>query len=487
VKHLGMLLFVLMPGLARAERPLTYDEVVRLAAERSPGVRQAAAVAEQAEADVRAARGFFDPAFTLGGGWDRGLSRQRFGQFPEPFNLTSDAWNLDLGLQASAPTGTSASFDASVRASTVVVDASGAGGIVGDLFGNGQTQRNYQPSFRLTLSQELLRGIRLAFNLRNVRRAASSLTAAELEQERASQQAIADAAKAYWSWFHLAKVAQNSSRSVVVAEENLRVGTAKVAAGQAAPLEATRLEAALVQARTTALEAENSAAQAADALLLLLGEAPGQSLSPASELGDAPAVQLDPTTAVEDALAGSPEILVARERLRQARLGLADSRHAMWPSLTASVTGGLQGFDDTSLGAAFTLNETMFPSIGIAGTLRVPLGNRAAAGAAQRAAAEVQLLQDALAALEGQTRAAVEQQVRLLASAARRVELTDTNVRLARETLAAEEALHAVGRTLLKDVLEARTQVERAEAEAIRARTDFRAAEVELRRLQGRL
>lgn len=487
MKRLGMLLFALAPGLARAERPLTYDEVVRLAAERSPGVRQADAVADQAEADVRAARGFFDPAFTLGGGWDRGLSRQRFGQFPEPFNLTSDAWNLDLGLQATAPTGTSASFDASVRASTVVVDASGAGGILGDLFGDGETQRNYQPSFRLTLSQELLRGIRLAFNLRNVRQAASSLTAAELERERASQQAVAEAAKAYWSWVHLAKVAQITQQSVVVAEENLRVGTAKVAAGQAAPLEATRLEAALVQARTTALEAENTAAQAADVLLLLLGEAPGQALAPASDPGDAPALQLDAAAAIEDALASSPEVLVARERLRQARLGLADSRHAMWPTLTASVTGGLQGFDDASLGGAFALNETMFPSIGVAGTLRVPLGNRAAAGAAQRSAAEVQRQQDALDALEAQTRAAVEQQVRLLGSAARKVELADTNVRLARETLAAEEALYAVGRALLKDVLESRTELERAQAEAIRARTDFRAAEVELRRLQGRL
>ena len=61
------------------------------------------------------------------------------------------------------------------------------------------------------------------------------------------------------------------------------------------------------------------------------------------------------------------------------------------------------------------------------------------------------------------------------------------NFWLVREILQAEEARHEAGRVLLQEVLEARVQAQRAEAEAVRTRTDFRVAEVEFRRIQGLL
>ena len=50
-----------------------------------------------------------------------------------------------------------------------------------------------------------------------------------------------------------------------------------------------------------------------------------------------------------------------------------------------------------------------------------------------------------------------------------------------------EEALSEAGRTLLKDVLEARTELQRARAEAAKARTDIRLAQAFLLKLQGQL
>jgi outer membrane protein TolC len=81
----------------------------------------------------------------------------------------------------------------------------------------------------------------------------------------------------------------------------------------------------------------------------------------------------------------------------------------------------------------------------------------------------------------------VEDQVRTLESARQRMDLADANVRLAIETLEAEEALFEEGRGLQKDVLEARTQVTRARAEAAKARTDHRLAQTLLLKLQGQL
>jgi outer membrane protein TolC len=93
------------------------------------------------------------------------------------------------------------------------------------------------------------------------------------------------------------------------------------------------------------------------------------------------------------------------------------------------------------------------------------------------------LLSDAIVGV----RIAVAQQLRVLTAAATRIDLADVQVRLARQTLASEEAMHDAGRSLLQDVLEARAAVDSAEAAAVRARTDFRIATVELQRLQGTL
>ena len=47
------------------------------------------------------------------------------------------------------------------------------------------------------------------------------------------------------------------------------------------------------------------------------------------------------------------------------------------------------------------------------------------------------------------------------------------------------EAIADVGRALQKDVLEARNALESARVEAVKSRTDYQLAWVELRRLQG--
>jgi outer membrane protein TolC len=89
--------------------------------------------------------------------------------------------------------------------------------------------------------------------------------------------------------------------------------------------------------------------------------------------------------------------------------------------------------------------------------------------------------------LEASVRASVAQQVRVLQTSQSRIELADANSRLALQTLAAEEALAAAGRSIQKTVLEARAEVDRTAAEAAKARTDHQLAQTELLRLQGQL
>ena len=487
-RSLVLALGVMLANVAVAgDRSLTYEDAVAAALQHAPEVVQANLAKEAARHDVLAANGAFDPTLSLDSRFDRSLSLQRFSQFPDPFRLTSDGWSAGLNVSEVAPTGTSIAFDTRFRSSNSKIDIPDPNSTLAALFEDGSVQKSFEPSFQLSVGQELLRGVRMSYNLQGVRRAKEGLTVAQLQAEGARQQAVADTATAYWTWVQLVRTAEIAQRAVEVAEESFRIGAARVDAGEAAPIERTRLEAAVVQAKSDAIAAEQAAEQAADALLRIMGESPDTAITPGSEPGDAPPLTLDPEQVVQSALEGSVELAVQRSLVDSARRGLGDARHAVLPSLRADVTGGLTGFDKDAWSGAFTLNESMFPNIGVGGTLTVPLGFRASLGAQRSAEVEVAqqeaLLSDAIVGV----RIAVAQQLRVLTAAATRIDLADVQVRLARQTLASEEAMHDAGRSLLQDVLEARAAVDSAEAAAVRARTDFRIATVELQRLQGTL
>lgn len=486
-KTVGILVGSFVAQVALAGQPLSYEDAVVSAVAHAPAVVQANLAREAARHSVTSANGAFDPTLVVDGGFNRSLSLERFGQFPDPFRLTSDGWNMGVNVSEVAPTGTTIAFDSRFASSSSKINLQDPNSTLAALFQDGSVQKAFRPSFQLSIGQELLKGVLMSYNLQGVRRARDGLTVAQLQAEASQQQAVADTSQAYWTWVQLVRTAEIAHRAVDVATESFRVGSARVDAGQAAPVERTRLEAALVQAKSDALSADDAAAQAADGLLRIMGESPDTEIVPGSAPGDAPPLHLDAEAVVTSALTGSLDLAVQRAAVETARRSLADARHAVWPSLRANVEGGLTGFDDTSWPGSFTMYESMFPNIGVGGTLTVPLGFRASLGASRQAETEVArqeaLLSDAIA----QLRIAVAQQLRVLTAAATRIELADVQVKLARETLASEEAMHDAGRSLLQDVLEARAAVDTAEASAVRARTDFRIAEVELRRLQGTL
>jgi outer membrane protein TolC len=484
-----VLVLLLVPSSVLAARPLSYEEAVAAALEHNPTLVGAELTEEQATDDVRSALGKYDPVFTFDGGWQRQQNVSSFAGTPSLSKTTG--WNVGSQFSFLAPTGTTATVSGGLGYGTNEFRGLGS---ASSLFTN--SFAGWTPNLRVQVSQNLLKGLLPSYNLQSVRQARERQSVAALQRDVVRQQAVADVARAYWSFVDADRTADIAHRAVSTAEEALRVGAAQVAEGRLAPVERTRLEAALVQARSSAIEADHAAAAAADALLQLMGEVPGQQVEPVSEVGEVPPLRLDVDAVLGSAFDQSPALAIARQNLSSAGASLRDAKHALWPTLSADVTGSYGGTVPTAdyienlnatKGESFTTNDFVVPSFNVGGTLSLPLGNRAALGAMRRAEAEVARREAELAKAESDLRAAVLAQVRTLESAALKVELADVNLRLARETLAAEEALQAVGRTVTKNVLEARTKAEEAEAAAVRARSDFRRAEVELRRLQGTL
>jgi len=486
----------LLGAPAHAERPLTYSEVLREAIGANPALSRAGHSEREAEASLVAARGIFDPNYGVDLSWRNSQFRGIDDQLGFPFQGSNKRWNLSNSLSGSMSTGTSYNLSAGLTNDAVVSQVSLGGASSLD-----SEQRQFESLATASVTQQLLKGVIAKYNLQNVTLSRQSYTVAQLSTERARQETLATAAESYWNWVYQSNLRDIGLESVAVAEEALRVGRLKVEAGELAPVEETRLEAALVQSQSMALDAANTAEMAANALLLVMGQAPDQVIVPATQPGEVLPMELDLQSATEVALSQNLDIAVARANMDTAEMQQSMARHGRLPTLSATVSGGVSGVSNQSTNANGVITKEASPSealgnltgsesqpfMSVTGNFTVPLGNRAAKGEADRAGYAVYRNRTDLEEIERSVVAQVEEQVRALDSARRKVELADANLRLAEATLKAEEALSEAGRSIQKDVLEARNEVTRTKAEATKARTDYRVALVVLRKLQGQL
>jgi outer membrane protein len=473
-----------------ADRALTHHEVLVAATANNGALAVTRLAHDRAEAEVLGALGAFDPLFQLFAATDRSRAQGFLNGFP--FESTERNWITQGSIGGFLRTGTTWELSTGLRRNeaTYVTDL---GGPTDDT----QETDAFVASTGVTLTQQLLEGIRFRYNVQNVTLSRLQLDVASLTVEKQRQDTLYAASQAYWLWLYQTQLHEIALDAVAVAEEALRVGRLQVDRGQLAPVEGTRLEAALVQAQASALDARNLAEQAANAVLLAMGEDPGQPVIPATAAGDVPEVELDPERAVEVALAQNLDLALARQQVETAQTVFDNARHALLPALSATLDAGVRSQRCTDVsnctqGYALDaisglLSDENQPYVTVSGLLEVPVGNRAARGARDAASADVMLRDRQLADVERAVAGAVEEQVLTLQSARQRMDLADANVRLAEETLRAEEALAAAGRTIQKDVLEARTEVARSRAEAAKARTDFRLAQALLLALQGQL
>jgi outer membrane protein TolC len=475
-----MLIVLTLLG-ARAEEALTYETALREAVDHNPTLQRARLDRDASSVGIRSSQGFLDPVLSVDGNWRSSQNNGFFQGFP--FESKSRSWGVGTELQQTIGTGTSYSLNVGMdrNFSSFVTDF-GIGG------SDERIQDTYTSNLSASLTQQILKGSRMAFNLQNITRARQDLERQELAVEQAVQDALAQTATAYWNWVYQVQLEAIAEEGVEVAAEALRVGRLQLEAGQIAPVEGTRLEAALVDAQTRAMDAAIAADQAADELALLIGREPGQERLPATMDVTPSPLELDPEAAVSVALAQNLDLLTARAEVDFAETNRINAKHGLLPDLSATASAGVSAQQESFSDAVTGLTEPeAFPFVQVAGRFSMPLGNRAARGDLARAGVQVSQRERTVAELEASVRAQVVQQVRVLSASQQRIALADANLALAEQTLAAEEALAEAGRTIQRNVLEARSEVTRLANEAAKARTDHNLARTRLLQLQGQL
>ena len=458
---------------------LSYEDALRLAGERNVTVLGAGQDVLVAEATLLAAKAPFEPLLSSSGGYAFNRDKGYSNQFGSEFESESSGWSWAAGVSQGMATGTSASVDLSLD------EGKGSYNLLAF-----DTSFDQDPTFNsrlaLTVSQSLLQGNRLAYNLQGVRAATRGQTVAEAVALSTRQRALADAASAYWLLHYAREMVAIAQATVEVQHEQQRVTQALVDGGKLAAVERTRIDAATARAERTLLDARDTAAQAEDTLLTVVGEAPGSTVALSSSLPTPPTLSLDAAQVVEAVLAGNPDLAVLRVSADGALLSVGDARHAVLPDLSVSATAGITGYGN-DLGAALDTLGDGYRELQIGAALTVPLLNRADRANLDSAKADAEKARLSLVGQELLLAQQTRSQVRTLQAARQSVDLAQLNVRLAQETLAVERARFAEGKTLQTTVIQAVKDLDEARVAAEKSLIDYQLAVVELERLKGGL
>lgn len=479
-----MLLSILVAAAAAA--PLSYQQALDEALQANISVLGAEADRASAEGALLSSRGTWDPQLTGSLFRNADLSQGRFQGLAYESDTTNVGWTTGLGQTLATGTSWGVDYSGSMNSQLIVYpDSFGAGDIELDVDA-------FSSNLTASLTQQILKGWKMSYNLQSVENARRSLTAAEAGLVQTRQTILASTARAYWDLYAAGRSFQVAERAVRVAEEERRIVDAQVEAGNLAPIEQTRVEAALAQSKLSLIQSRMAMKTASDALAILLGREPGELLEPQTPPGETQAgLNISREGATEAALAGNPGLLIQRVSLETAEINLANARHGRLPTLSVTGRFGLNGYVDednpTYADAAAEMMSFDFQTRYVGANLSAPLGNRVMRGQVDSAAAGVEGARLDLLAAEREVIRQVAELVRTIENASQQVALAELNLDLAEQTLEAEKARQSVGRAIQKDILEAQRRRDEAEAGLISARVSYRKALIDLQALQGKL
>lgn len=402
-----------------ASTPLTLDEVVRAASDRSPVVIAALADLDGARGDQRAADGAFDPtlraAGLLAGGGYPGQRVDVLVEQPTPLWGASVFAGYRVGL-----------------------------GKVPDY--DGKLLTNQHGEVRGGLRVPLLRDGPIDRRRAATRRADLGVTVAELGLKQQRLEVVRLASQRYWDW-----VAAGARVSLTRAWLDLATSrdgdlAERVRRGDIPALERSENERSILQRRAQLTAASRALAEAANELAIFLRDPSGATITPPSSrlpasIPEPAALGLDPARAAEATPARRPDLARIEAQRAQARVDVALAKNQRLPALDVlGVASKDLGAGDASRGK---------PVFEASMLLEVPIPGRAPAGRAQAAEAVAGKLDAQARLARDRAVAEIRNAVVAMETAAERARLADRELDVARSLAEAELARFRLGESNL--------------------------------------
>jgi outer membrane protein TolC len=480
-------MLLLLLATARADDlTLSYDDALSQAVAHNLGLKAIEAEQRSAEGSLLAAQSVFEPTFSANYGYTNDISQDFFSTLG--FYVDSESLYSRWGgsLSSYLPTGTALSLSWSnfdqESTTRYYTDPDNLSDIT-----QTDAQTTFNSNLTASLTQSLLQGFKTTYNLTGVRVARRYLTQVEAQILETKQQVLADTATAYWALYYQNRLVEISTETLQITQEERRVVAARIDRGDLAPVERSRVEAAVLSAESDLLNAQNAATSASETLLLLLGEGAGGSVTLTTTPEPVLTGELNEQAALDEARAYNPGLIQLRVALENAEANLDNARHARLPELSGTAMYTLYG-QETTLGTA--TSELLSGDLRqwyIGADLTVPLGNRADRGTYEQQLSAVEQARTSMMAQELAVDQLVRAQLRAVKLARLQITLAEANLKAAEDTLSADRALRDAGRAIQKDVLESIRDFNNARVAVERARADYNLSLIELSRLRGAL
>jgi outer membrane protein len=318
----------------------------------------------------------------------------------------------------------------------------------------------------------------------------SAITAADRQREAAIQDRsgavndlLLETQTAYWGLVTARESARVLAEAETAYEAHLKDAKNRFEVGTAASNEVLAVQVERDRAELARLQAENSAAVANENLIRLVGLPPGTRVEPAEPLNEPPASPADTEALLTAALAGRPEILALQARAKAARASVEIQKSINRPQASLSL-----GYDYADPNPRILPPQDEFRSTwsaGVAVTVRVFDGDRAAAAAAQ-AAAQADALDRQLEDLKARLRLEVTSRLLDLSSARDALVVAARNLDAAKENVRVARDRYTEGVIPSTELLDAETALLRAGLDQTSASTQVRIALANVDRAVGR-
>jgi outer membrane protein TolC len=336
----------------------------------------------------------------------------------------------------------------------------------------------YNSGFSFDFNLPLLQGFGTETNTEQLVLAENNYDISLSDLEGRAEAVLESVEGAYWDVIASAEALRVARESLERAKDLLNLNRKKVEVGTLAPIEITQAEAGVASEEEGVIVAEETRANAEDELRRLLAIPEGD---PRWAMGivatDRPDITrrtVDLDAAIKTALAERPEMIRARQNVRNLELSERVARHETRHQLDFNANYGPSGTSVEGMGESVSLALQRFEytwSTELVYT--VPIGNRAAkANFAQARLAREQSEVD-LQNQEQSIRVEVRRAARAVDSGFKRFEAAQANVLLQRKKLEAEQKKFDNGMSTTFQVRSFQNDLSEAELSWIRAGLDY--------------
>jgi TolC family type I secretion outer membrane protein len=318
-----------------------------------------------------------------------------------------------------------------------------------------------------------------------VEEARAGVRVSDAELERIREVVVLTVRQSYFTLLQFRRLVRVADAAVSRAELNLRSARGFFDVGTRPKSDVTRAEVEVANARVGQIRARNAVRLAETSLVTAIGLEAQRSIE-VEDILEFEAVPLDPAAFLAEALKSRPELSQARARLEAARAQLAGARAGFWPDFnlngsygasSGDALVGVGGFAVPSFGESWSVSATLswnlFQGFFTTGRIR-------------ETTALVEVARANYDAFELQVRLDVEQAYIALVESGERIAATGKAVESATENLRLSQGRYDAGVGTILDLTDSQLALTNAEADQVRALTDYKLAQAALDRAVGR-